>query len=234
MAYNSDISDSEAENIRPRLSLWFYTDIAICLVIPFFGIFLMTLFSYSYVIKAMMLSLIVLTIIFICKKRYYSDPSETQSHKHKLAAAAIRTVIYTAVIFAAVLPFTMNADVKWYYPVQKAVYFSNYKNTEPEFMPSSIPDNADNYNVSFVPPVLQANGMVMMCFRTDNETLDGLRQYAAKNGTRTVSDEKRLSIPRNYNIEVHDSCEVYVLPKYGGYSPIYYICPESGYFVLYW
>ena len=77
-----------------------YTDIAICLVIPFFGIFLMTLFSYSYVIKAMMLSLIVLTIIFI--------------------------------------------------------------------------------------------------------------------------------------IEVHDSCEVYVLPKYGGYSPIYYICPESGYFVLYW
>ncbi len=70
--------------------------------------------------------------------------------------------------------------------------------------------------------------------RADNVTLDGLRQYAAKNGTRTVSDEKRLSIPRNYNIAVHDSCEVYVLPKYGGYSPIYYICPESGYFVLYW
>ncbi|MBQ7783606.1 MAG: hypothetical protein IJ368_06520 [Oscillospiraceae bacterium] len=91
MTYNSSISDSEAENIRPRLSLWFYTDTAICLVIPFFGIFLMTFFSYSYVIKAMMLSLIMLTIISICKKRYYFSHSELKSHKHKLAAAAVRS-----------------------------------------------------------------------------------------------------------------------------------------------
>lgn len=229
--YNN-LYDDGAEDIKPRLSCWFITDIAVCLLIPFFCFILMTGFAYSYVMQLAGWFPVPLIIIILNKKRYY------KTYKRSKAAAAVavflRTVLYPAVIFAAVLPFTMKADIPWYYPVQREVYFSNYQSGVPKFMPDSIPDNAEDYNAEFVPGILQSDGMIMIYFRTDEATLDKYRQFAKENGGVRQYEDNMLSWPRNYGADIADSCEVYMLPHVYGHHPVYYICTESGYFVLYW
>ena len=96
------------------------------------------------------------------------------------------------------------------------------------------PDNAEDYNAEFVPGILQADGVIMIYFRTDDITLDKYRQFAKENGGVRKHADKWLSLVRHYGADIADSCEVYMLPRVYGYHPVYYICTESGYFALYW
>lgn len=197
----------------------------------------------------------MLFLCIFCKKFYYTDVPHNKTEKS--ITSTIRIVLYTAVIIIMAVPFTMHKSWKWYYPVQRAFYLTGYsKPCRLEyFLPEHIPDNADGYEVHFIPKVLQGSAGVHIKFFTDKAAIEELRRRAADNNAEyldisayyldykkyennQVSDDYMNKYPsgclRFLNVILQDNASPDGAEAYTFGGGCYILNENTGYVRIYW
>ncbi len=127
------------------------------------------------------------------------------------------------------------------YPVQRALFLSGYDKsaTVYQMLPQTVPIDAADYDVSFVPALPQGGAVVKISFYSDAESLAAYRQQAEQYGAACygITDDdpyaqKWLRIRTDEGMDMQDAA-VYIFLS--GYHSAYYIINEStGYFELYY
>ncbi len=152
-----------------------------------------------------------------------------------------RGILYVGAVLFTILPYTMQIDAPWYYPVQRALFLSGYDKSATlyQMLPQTLPTDAADYDASFVPALPQGGAVVRISFYSDAESLAAYRRQAEQCGAAhcdiTDNDpyaEKWLSIRTDEGVNMQGA-EVYIFLS--GYHSAYYIINEStGYFELYY
>lgn len=227
--------DKADENIRIKPSGWYYADLAVA-VLTVLGLwFTMTPVMFWAFSRVLIIALIAGIIVY-ARKKYYADKL---SKPWRIAAWVIRGTLYALALFSLSTPFIISADLPVLYPLQKAIYLKNYTNPESifDFLPDNIPSNAENYRVRFVPKFLQGEANIQIEFFTDPPQLEEYRNYAKSRGAvklnRNEGWEQAYINERTGREEAAEIWE-FPAPTGGGYPASYCICPESGYFMIYW
>lgn len=175
----------------------------------------------------------VLLLLFFMRSLY--DKNIERSRLFKRITVLLRSIGYTAVVIAIIIPFTLSYNWKWYYPVQKMVYGTN--ETADNFLPDKIPDNAENYNVFFCRAVFPGATRIEISFFTDSETIEKYRNKAIRNGascnSKAASAGRWYSEMESQNVP-YENAEYYFYPNSSEHFPMVYILEEStGYVKIY-
>lgn len=151
-------------------------------------------------------------------------------------AACIMIILYVLVIFG------FGKEIKALYPVRKWLFISgNYSDSGMfDFFPDEIPDKADNFKMSFVPPTIgqDSHGNIEICFYTDSEGTAEFQKLPESLGAVKYSiDSKESSKLKNILSDKGYDCEntlAYVYKK-NNYRTVYYAVNEDiGFCYLYW
>lgn len=227
--------DNAEENIRIKPSGWYYADLAVAVVtllgLGFTGL---SIIYHAAIFYVPVIAFFAIIIVGLSKKRY----THKLSKPCRIAAGIIRGTLYAIVLFSFAVPVIMDKSEPALYPLQKAIYLKNY--TDPEsifdFLPDNIPSNAENYRVRFVPKFLQGEANIQIDFFTDPPQLEEYRNYAQSRGA--VKLNRKDGWEQAYINERtgrEEAVEIWEFPaRTGGYHAVYCICPESGYFMIYW
>lgn len=223
------------ENVKHKISKWYNIDISLCGIIIFLGMPLsMILISYSSIWG---MAIILYFVVRLGKNFYYIDKPVSKSFK--IITTIVRSMLYAMVIFVTIIPLTISKDWKWYYPVQRMAYLSNYNKGSSmyEFLPEKIPSNAKEYEIRFVQKLMQGSAAIDICFYTDSKTIVEYRKKAVDYGAEKVdimSENLRYKgLLEAYNAPV-DNTEIYIF--WNGYenTAMYMLNEHEGYFRLYY
>lgn len=98
-------------------------------------------------------------IIMLCAKKHYE--------RHN-ASPAKHLVIYILAVLLLIPAYTLNVNLKLYYPVQKFFHIASYGFTSRyDSFPDYIPMNATGYTQGFFPPINQTRNAAYVGFYTD-------------------------------------------------------------------
>lgn len=226
--------DKAEVNIDAKPSGWYYADLTVAIV-TVLGLCLTWVSMVYQTVAYIPFIALIAGIIVYSRKEYYADKL---SKPWRIVTGIIRGALYAIALFSLSVPFIMSADVPFIYPVQKAVYLKNY--TDPEsifgFLPDTIPSNAENYKVRFVPKVLQGEAYIQIEFFTDRLQLEKYRAYAQSCGAVKTEANKGWQEYLNEKTGTAEGAEAWEFPAStgGGCRAAYYICPESGFFMITW
>lgn len=222
------------EKEQLELSKWYTIDSVACVVVLFF--YPLTFIAYGYMYRMWCTAFLFVIVQFFARKLYYADRIYPQFLK--IVGVTVRSIVYTAVVVGAIIPFTMSRDWTWYYPVQRAVYLSNYSDGcfLEDFLPKTVPLDAKDYQATFVPKILQGEAVVEISFYTDSETLAEYIAYAESQDTKLYSIEGVKSEKwKNWLIEDNiDHNGAFVYEFDGPYTPVYIINEKTGYIRIYY
>lgn len=222
------------EKEQRKISKWYTADLSVCVAVLIF--YPMTFLSYSYFFKMWGAAFWLVVVLFFAKRLYYAD--KTYPKPLKITAIVVRSILYTASAVGLLLPFTMNNDWTWYYPVQRAVYLSNYSDGSflEDFLPEAVPLDAEDYQVTFVPKILQGEAVVEISFYTDSETLAEYIAYAESQYTTHYNIEGVKSEKwKNWLIEDNIDYNGAVVYEFDGpYTPVYIVNEKTGYIRIYY
>lgn len=218
-----------------KVSKWRLIDFIVCFLFWLFSpVLIFACFRLSFLC---FLSMGLLIFIALGKSFYYID--EPSKKSFKIASTVIRSILYAIAIAFGIHLFAMGNNWKWYYPVQKAVFCSNYEGGgDFYFLPDKIPKNAENYQVRFIPKVLQGAAVIDISFYTDIDTLKKYEEkaLAANAEMFQITDEKCMgwfNTLTEKGIETEGAI-VYEFQSRGWYTPIYIINENTGYFMLHY
>lgn len=227
--------DRAEENIRPKPSGWLYADLAVAAV-TVLGVWL-TFIGMAYVVAfyVSVFAFIACIIVTLCRKLC----SYKLSKPWRIVTGVIRGVLYAIALSAFAVPFFMKAQSPALYPVQRAIWCSNYVDRGEStmyFLPDNIPDDAGDYKIKMFPGVLQAEPYIQLEFSTSDRQLAEYRNFAQ--GCRAVKVETNKGWQEYLNEKAGREQTVeawqFPVPTGGRYHATYYICPESGYFMITW
>lgn len=222
------------EKEQIELSKWYTADSAVCAVVLF--LYPLAFFPYAYMYRMWCIAFLFAIFQFFARKLYCTD--RLYSKALKITAKVVRSIVYTAVAVGAIMPFTMNKDWTWYYPVQRAVYLSNYSDGcfLEDFLPKKVPFDAKDYQVTFIPKLLQGESVVEISFYTDSENLAEYTAYAESHCTeRHDLDKPEAEAWKKWLIEDNIDYNGAVVYEFDGpYTPIYIINEKTGYIRIYY
>lgn len=218
-----------------KVSKWRLIDFIVCFIFWILSpVFVLIFYPISFLWLA---ALFILIFIAVGKSFYYLD--EPKEKHYKTVTCIIRSVLYPIAILSLILPLTLHNNWKWYYPVQKAVFLSNYTSSKGfDFLPNFIPMNAEDYQVNFRSKILQGEAEIIISFYTDIDTLKKYEEkaLAANAEIFQITDEKCVSWFNNLTekgIET-EGAVIYEFESRGWYTPIYIINENTGYFMLHY
>lgn len=214
----------------PYISAWYYADFAVGLATCVYTFFLAGMFAIYGRILAVGL---VCTVAVVCLKKHYMKPFDGRFRK--IFHGMLRSVIIINAVAAVGIFCILRSDSPLVYPVRRAIYCYNYSDRGERifrFLPDKIPENAVECKVQMSPGFLQAEPYIQIEYFTDTAQLDIYREYAESCGAVMVTPTDRIM---RYLTDKTGSSEVeaWKFPA-DGYTPYYYICPESGYFMITW
>lgn len=222
------------EKAQIELSKWYTIDSVFCAVVLFF--YPLTFFMYAYMYRMWCVAFIYAIVQFFARKLYCTDKIYPQFLKN--VGVIVRSIVYTAVVLGAIIPFTMGGDWTWYYPVQRAVYLSNYSDGcfLEDFLPKTVPLDAKDYQVTFLPKLMQGEAVVRISFYTDSENIAEYTAYAEAQNKKHYKIESVTSEEgKNYLIEDNKDYNGAVVYEFDGpYTPIYIINEKTGYIRIYY
>ncbi len=219
-----------------KLSFWRYIDILLCFLLAF--PMSMIGLAYSYYNTIWLISMSLLFILWLAKPLY--DKNRLTPKWLLYVTGILRTVMYGIAVIAILLPQTMGLDWKWYYPVQRSVYLSNYEKGcfLESFLPETVPLDAEEYQVTFIPKMLQGEATVEISFYTNSEMLcDYIAHAASQNAQCHDISSTNAQKWKNWLIEnyIEDSgAVVYEFDGSGAYTPVYIINEKTGYIRMYY
>lgn len=221
---------TERRKERKKFSPWYYVDFGVSFLACFFSFFpsaFLRIYSIVFVIE-LVCFVSVSVLIYGCKKPPESKPG-------RVLMRTVRVMVYTAALAGAFLFFRpSNSPVL--YPVDKAVVCFNYINTDEfYFLPDKIPSNAGSYKMRYGPEWADSDDLWIELY-TDTAQLEEYRNFARRCGA--VKSNHKECCEFGYTSERAGKGDVEVWdfpqPGGGGYRATYYICPESGYFIITW
>lgn len=222
------------EKEQLELSKWYTADLSVCAIVLIF--YPLIFFVHAYMYKMWMIAFFLVFVILLTKNNYLID--KTLPKPLKVVGIAVRSIVYTAVAVGAFIPFTMSKDWTWYYPVQRAVYLSNYSDGcfLEDFLPKTVPLDAKDYQVTFLPKILQGEAVVRISFYTDSENLAEYTAYAESHCTeRHDLDKPEAEAWKKRLIEDNIDYNGAVVYEFDGpYTPIYIINEKTGYIRIYY
>lgn len=218
--------DKAEENIRIKPSGWYYADLAVAAVtvlgLGFTGINMV----YHVIFYVPVIAFILFNIVFSCKEHYTHKPSKPW----RIASGVIRGVLYAIALFSFAVPVIMEKSEPDLYPLQKTIFSFNYTDRGKStlyFLPDKIPRNARDYKIEMFPGLLQEKDRIRIEFFTTSEWLAVYRSHAQSCGA--VKSTERYE---NKKTGMEESAEVWKFRIYEERYAVYYICPESGYFMI--
>ncbi|MDE6592050.1 MAG: hypothetical protein K2K57_03175 [Oscillospiraceae bacterium] len=226
--------DKAEEYIRAKPSGWYKADLTVA-VVTVLGVWFTFLgMAYRVALDVSIIALIAGIIVFARKKHY----SDKLSKPRRIAAGVIRGVLYAIALSAFAVPFFMKVQSPFLYPVQKAIYcfnFGDMRESTLYFLPDNIPDDAGEYKIKMVPGVLQSESFIQIEYSTSSEQLSEYRSFAQSCRAVKVETNKGWQEYLNEKAGREQTVEQwkFTAPA-GGYYASYYICPESGYFLIVW
>lgn len=219
-----------------KFSIWRYIDILLCFLLAF--PMSMIGLAYSYYSTIWLISMPLLFVLWLAKPLY--DKNRPTPKWLRYVTGILRTVLYVIAGIAMLIPQTMGLDWKWYYPVQRSVYLSNYSEGcfLERFLPETIPLDAEGYQATFIPKILQGEAVVEISFYTDSEMLDNYITHAKSQDTQLYDiNSTKAQKWKNWLIEdqINDSgAVVYEFDASGAYTPVYIINEKTGYIRIYY
>ncbi|MDE7293974.1 MAG: hypothetical protein K2N72_06090 [Oscillospiraceae bacterium] len=226
--------DKAEENIRPKPSGRYKADLTVAAV-TFLGLWFTFLVAYWFSMVVSHIALIAGIIVFVCRKLYSNDLSKPW----RIVTGVIRGVLYAVALSALALPFFMKVQSPFLYPVQKSVYSFNFADRGESvlyFLPDSIPEDASKYKIKMFPGVLQAEPYIQIEFSTSSGQLEEYRSFAQSCRAVKVETSKGWQEYLNEKAGREQTVEAwqFPVPTGGRYHATYYICLESGYFLIVW
>ncbi len=171
--------------LSKKARAWQVADAAVCVLFWLCN----SIWCLSGYMGAYMPLLFSAMILFFCAQtRFFYE--EKRSKVFRIVQMTIRLIAYTAAVLFTILPYTMRYDAPWYYPVQRAFYLSGYEkgSTLYELLPETVPYDAEQYDVRFVPQILQGEACVDIRFYTDAEQIAAYRAEAQACGAVEMHD----------------------------------------------
>ncbi len=220
------------KSVKSKVSAWYYVDFAVSLLACAFS-FLITAFLRIYFIFFVIELVCFVAVCILIDS--YKKPPETRAGR--VLMRTVRVTVYTAALAGAFL-FFKPLDSPVLYPVDKAVFCFNYTNTDKfYFLPDKMPSNARDYHRMFMPGFGPGSPGIRIIFSTDTAQLEEYRNFAQSCGA-VKTNNKRDWVQKyiNERTGIEEDVEAWDFPKPEGssYYATYYICPESGYFMITW
>lgn len=219
------------EQVKAKPSGWYYADLAVAIaVFVGLGVTWMAL-AYNVIFHVPAAALVIAVAVSSCKRLYSKKPPKPL----RIALGVVRGMLYAAGAASFAVPVIMMSDEPELFPLQQAIYRENYSDRGESifyFLPDKIPENAADYNIRMVPALLQGAPYIQIEFFTDTAQLDNYREYAVSCGAvmETPGDGWQKYLTEKTGSSY---VEAWKFPS-NGYTPYYYICPESGYFMITW
>ena len=207
------------------ISGWYYADLGVSLATCMFAFFPAGMF-WVYV-RILAVGLVCAAAVIRLKKHYTKPLME---HSRKIFHGILRAAIIINALAAVGVFCVLTSDQPLVYPVRKAIYCENDTEGIFHFLPDRIPENAVECQIHMSPGFLQAEAYIQIKYFTDTAQLDSYREYAKSCGAVKVTPVDGMKI---YLTEKTGSseAEAWKFPA-DGYTPYYFICPESGYFMI--
>lgn len=213
---------------KRNISPLYYTDFFMCLLlfVNFGGLF------YKY-LQYFVLFALPAALVILMLKPLYDKNSKTPKYL-KIIVSILRSLIYAVLMIVMVLPYTMGLDIPWYYPVQRTLFLSNYRDFSVlhDFLPESVPLDAKAYDAQFSPSFGQGS-YVHIRFETDAENIQELKTIAENNSaqhcTAADKDAKKWLDAEHTSTDA----EVYIFYQ-SSHSAVYILNERTGFFELYW
>lgn len=167
----------------------------------------------------------VLFLVIYCGKRMYRLDTPTPKALHILAVI-LRSIFYPAAILLTFIPFSLQNNWTWYYPVQRLAYTTERSELADILLPESLPEKTDGYDISLTPAGIR------LTYLTDSETIAAYREHALSQDAEMLSatDEKAskwLDAVKDYGSDA----ELYVFPQSSDRA-VYILNERTGYFEL--
>ncbi len=165
----------------------------------------------------------VLFLVIYCGKRMYRLDTPKALH---ILAVILRSILYPVAILLTFIPFSMQNDWTWYYPVQRLAYTTERSALVDSLLPESLPEKTDGYDISLTPAGIR------LTYITDSETIAAYREHALSQDADMIAaaDEKTskwLDAEKNYGSDA----ELYVFPQSSDRA-VYILNERTGYFEL--
>lgn len=219
----------ETEHI---VSKWRKADFILCMLIIFLSPLAMRVDYYWNIVTT---AFIFAVIIGFFRCLYYVD--KPKSRLMKIMITVVRSALYSVAIIGTIIPF-INTNAKWYYPIDRALFLSNYVSGVRlnDFIIEEIPKNAEDCKYIFEPKILQGSATAYVHFYTDSTTIQQYRTKAEKYGAEhyKITDEKVVkwfNFMQKNNADTEDA-EVYIF--WENQTSVYMINEKTGYFSLYY
>ena len=167
----------------------------------------------------------VLFLVIYCGKRMYRLDTPTPKALH-IFAVTLRCILYPAAILLTFIPFSLQNNWTWYYPVQRLAYTTERSELADILLPESLPEKTDGYDISLTPAGIR------LTYLTDSETIAAYREHALSQDAEMIAaaDEKAskwLDSAKNYGSDA----ELYVFPQSSDRA-VYILNERTGYFEL--
>ncbi len=221
---------------KRKFTIWRYTDILLCFLLAFPMSFVGLAYAYYHTIW--LISMPLLFVLWLAKPLY--DRNRPTPKGLRYVTGILRTVLYVIAGIAILIPHTMGLDWKWYYPVQRTVYLSNYSEGSvlEMLLPETLPEEAEHYEVTFIPKVMQGSATVDIRFYTDAASIQNYRAYAERCGAEhyDIQDEK-VQKWKNFMESSGantDGAEVMIFKSGYSNTAVWMLNERTGYFHIYW
>lgn len=112
---------------------------------------------------------LIILLRFLLKKRY----------RPCFVCSIVFTVVllFSALFWLFFLLLPINSTSKFKYPYEMAYICDSRpgKSTRPEFFPKEIPSSATDYELDFLPSLMQGQGHLTVSFKADDEYIEDLK-----------------------------------------------------------
>ncbi len=167
----------------------------------------------------------LLFLVIYSGKQLYRLDTPTPKALHILAVT-LRCSLYPAAILLTFIPFSLQNNWTWYYPIQRTAYTTERAALVDSLLPESLPEKTDGYDISLTPAGIQ------LTYITDSETIAAYREHALSQDAQmlSVTEEKAkkwLDAAKDYGSDA----ELYVFP-HSSDRAVYILNERTGYFEL--
>lgn len=143
-----------------------------------------------------------------------------------IPAVTLRCILYPVAILLTFIPFTLQHDWTWYYPIQRFAYTTERAALADLLLPESLPETTEDYDISLTPAGIR------LTYITDVATIAAYREHALSQDAQmlSVTEEKAakwLDAAKNYG----SGAELYVFPQSSDRA-VYILNERTGYFEL--
>ncbi|MDE7293976.1 MAG: hypothetical protein K2N72_06100 [Oscillospiraceae bacterium] len=223
---------AESKNAKNKVSAWYYIDFAVNMLVSPFAFFVSMFYAVYLKFWAILFVCFIVMCIF---PDYYQKPPPARFIR--VIMGIVRTVSYTAALAVVSLYCMQGSKQPVLYPVDKAIFCANYDDPDKMFffLPDKIPSDARDYHSMFAPAWLDG-ASIRIEFFTDTAHLEEYRSFAQSCGAVKTETNKDWQEYLNERTGREEAVEIWEFPKPegGGYRATYYICPESGFFMINW